>query len=370
MDITLLSQNEYDHIANVCMTADEAFEYMNQSLKLRTFSETLREFSDGGDVKKILTDALCEYSPSLSRDSASRKVRGWFGGGEPSDRETYMRICFALGLNESRAQDFLCCSSDCGFHYRDPRELTYAFALRTGMSYPDAVKLYESLPPLPDNIDETVYTEPLYNEFRYISSVPDFKKFYLENINKFGALHNTAYKYFMTFIECLRDPEAQQREFWGGAAPKSERFSVDEITERYIRMNVPLGSTSGKYTYIQKMIKKYWPSATSIKSMISRSEDITRKSLILLYIITEGIAPEVNYDFVIDDELTPAERFGEHYDRLCIMLTDCGMALPDPRSVFDWAALYAVKMNNSDEILGEMQELVSRIFAETNPTDA
>lgn len=371
MDLTLMSQEEYTHIADSCMTADEAFEYMSKTLPMRTFGEVLTQFAEGLDLKKILTDALLEYSPHTSRDSVSRKVRGWLSGKyEPSDRETYLQICFALKLSEEKAQDFLCYCSDCGFHYRNPRELTYSFALRVGMDYFEAVDLYNSLPQLSEaDSGETVYTEQVYNEFYGISTVDEFKSFYADNINKLGALHNTAYKYFTIFIQCLRDPDASRRKLLGSDAMESERFSVEEITDKYLRMNVPSDRASSKYTYIQKMIKKYWPSATNVKNMLSRAEDVTRKSLILLYLITEGIAPEVNYDFVIEDELTPAERFGEHYDRLCIMLTDCGMALPDPRNVFDWAALYAVKMNNSEEIRDEMQELMSRIFAEGNLTD-
>lgn len=371
MNLTLMSKNEYRHIADSCMTADEAFEYMSRTLPLRTFGEVLEQFAGDMDLKRILTDALCEYSPHISRDSVSRKVRGWLSGKyEPSDRETYLQICFALKLDEEKARDFLGCCSDCGFHYRNPRELTYSFALRAGMNYSDAVELYNSLPTLPgESVDEPVYTEQIYNEFYKISTVDGFKSFYADNINKLGVLHNTAYKYFATFMQCLRDPDVSRRALFGDGAGASERFSVEQITDKYLRMNVPSGRASGKYTYIQKMIKKYWPCATSIKNMLNRAEDVTRKTLILLYLITEGIAPEVNYDFVLGDELTPAERFGEHYDRLCIMLTDCAMALPDPRNVFDWAVLYAVKMNNSEEIRDEMQTLMSRIFAERNLTD-
>ena len=61
------------------------------------------------------------------------------------------------------------------------------------MSYFDAVDLYNSLPPLPEASDsETVYTEQVYNEYYGISTIDEFKNFYDDNINKLGALHNTA----------------------------------------------------------------------------------------------------------------------------------------------------------------------------------
>ncbi len=360
MELTLTSQNEYNRIADIYMTSDEAFEYMSNALPWRSFGETLRQFADTPNIKKTLTDALCEYSPRMSRDSISRKVRGWISGQyEPSDRETYFQLCFALRLSEEKAQEFLSYCTNGGFHLRDPRELTYAFALRTGMSYPDAVSLYDSLPKLPEHPSEAqVFTSELLTEFNGITSVDEFRQFYTDNIDKLGSLRNTAYKYFTTFIKCLKSPDDD-------SDPNgSSEISYDRLLREYIRMDVPSNSATGSYTYIQKMIKKYWPSATNIKNMMNRKEDVSRKTLILLYLITEGIAPDVKYDFVYNDKLSPAERFGEHYERLCIMLTDCGMSPPDPRNVFDWAALYAVKMNNSDEIHGEMKALTERIFEE------
>lgn len=364
MELTLISQKEYDRIADTPMTADEAFVYLSKNVTPHTFGEILENFFEGENLKKTLTDALCEYNPSISRDSVSRKIRGWLSNRyEPSDRETYLQMCFALGLSEERAQEFLCHCSDCGFHYRNPRELTYAFALRLKMKYQDAVSLYESLPPLnAQNEVQNVYTEALYNEFYRVRTVQEFIEFYKNNLDKLGALHNTAYKYFMTFMKCLRDPDADRQDLFGNGVGKSAKLSIESVMNDYIRMNVPSDTASRRNTYIQRIIKKYWPSATNIKNMSNRSEDVTRKTLILLYLITEGIASDVNYDFVFDDDLTPQERFGEHYDRICIMLTDCAMAQPDPRNVFDWAALYALKMNNSDQISSEMQELINRIF--------
>lgn len=369
MDLTYISQGEYNNIAKTSMTASEAFEYLSQNLLPRRFDETLREFACGIDPKTDLVTALSEYTPELSRESISKKVRGWISGKtEPKDRETLLQLCFALGLNEEDAQSFLCRTSDCGFHYRDPRELTYSFALRTGMSYHEALELYSSLPPLPDvDPTETVYTEALYNEFYNIRTRNEFLSFYRDNLSNFGKLHNTAYMYFRAFTDCLRDPDAGRAELLGTGTVRSRRLSLEEMTSEYLRMELP--SEAPCSTYLRRMIKKYWPSSTSIKNMYSRREDITRKVLILLYVITEGIAPDVNYDFVFEDDLSPEESFEEHYDKLCIMLTDCGMALPDPRNIFDWAVLRSLRKDNHDDIGSELKDLLNRIFDDRNEAD-
>ncbi|MGN0182388.1 MAG: hypothetical protein ACI4DP_08295, partial [Candidatus Ornithomonoglobus sp.] len=209
--------------------------------------------------------------------------------------------------------------------------------------------------------NETVYTEALYNEFYHVLTAEEFRAFYVSNLDKLGMLHNTAYMYFRSFIDCLRDPDAQRELLFGREARKSEKLSIEEITGEYLRMNVP--SDAAGNTYVQKMIKKYWPSATSVKNMYSRREDVTRKILILLYVVTEGIAPEVNYDFVFDDSLTPKELFEEHYDKLCVMLTDCGMSLPDPRNVFDWAVLHALRKDNYESADEELKALLNKVFS-------
>lgn len=376
---TQLSQQEYDNIRFRSITAEEAFSYLQSGITPRNFSDTLAKFYAGEDLKERLIERLLEYNPGSVRDSISKKVRGWLNGGyEPSDRETVLQICFALDLDENSANEFLGFTSDCTIHYRNPRELSYAFALRTGMGYADAVKLYESLPPIPESKEtslknEKVYTETIFNDFYKVKTPLQFKEFINTNLDNLGRMHNTAFYYFKTMIDCLKAPDEylgylfDKDEDW----KKSEVLSIEAITERYLRMNVPSGASKGKATPVEKLIKQYWPSATSIKCMCSRTEDIKRKVLILLYIITEGIADDVNWSMITDeDQLSPEELFEEHFDRICIMLYDCGMALPDPRNLFDWVALYSIKMNHDEAMSDELQAILSRIFnTETNTTD-
>ncbi|MGN0180944.1 MAG: hypothetical protein ACI4DP_00785, partial [Candidatus Ornithomonoglobus sp.] len=77
MELTFISQKEYDRIADTSMTADEAFIYLSKSIIPRPFVEVLTEFYESDDIKKTLADALCEYNPGTSRDSMLRKIRGW-----------------------------------------------------------------------------------------------------------------------------------------------------------------------------------------------------------------------------------------------------------------------------------------------------
>lgn len=344
------------------MTPEEAYAYLNEGIKLRTFPETLERYGEGKDIKKILTNKLSEYNPDTSRDSVAKKVRDWFNDKyEPSDRDTYFKICFALNFDEEKAQAFLRTSSDGGIHYRDMPELTYAFAFRAGMDYPEARRLYNELPSIEHiESDENVYTEAVLKEFQGVLTREEFVNFCTRNVKKLGKMHNTAYKRFMKYIDVL---EAPDRNIANSADMSFESsYGAEEIVNTYLRMNVPVDVKTSGYTYIQKIIKKYWPNTASISGMKNRTIDVNRKTLILLYLVTEGVSSEEEDIDFYDEGLTEEEMFGEHYERINIMLNDCGFSPLDPRNVFDWLIIYAIKMSNSEFMTDELQGVLDKIF--------
>lgn len=362
MTLSLFNQREYDKIAKTYMTPEDAFEYLNNGINILDFSKILNELIERKSDKKSFIKSLYRFYTDLSYDSLSKKVRGWLAGKyEPTDRETYFRICFALNLNLSEAQEFLTLTSDSNIHFRNPRELTYAFALKNNLDYFEALDLYTSLPPIPEtDTENTVYTETIYDEFIRTDTVDEFKEFYNNNIYNFGVLHNTAYRYLTEFVNVLTEPDEDIEDLIEDI--NEEKYSIEKIVNDYLRMNVPSKIKSSEMTYIQKIIKKYWPSATSVKNMLNRSEDVKRKIIMLLYLITEGIIDDAPYNFLYDDELTPEESFGEHYRRICLILSECGYAMLNLNNPFDWIVLYAIKMSNTDVMADEMQAILNKIF--------
>ena len=111
------------------------------------------------------------------REAVARKVRNWLNGiNLPKNREALFQICFALKLKESESSKVLGMFSDTGIHYRNPKELAYAYALRMGKTYPEAVNLkekavllYQSAQILSGDIAAETpfgYTRRLQEEFR------------------------------------------------------------------------------------------------------------------------------------------------------------------------------------------------------------
>ena len=226
--------------------------------------------------------------------------------------------------------------------------------LRVGKSYDEAVDLITGLKPLDTESGKSfAMTQTVADAFQSVTDDEAFHRFYAEQYENLGKLHNTAYSRFLFFLDMLIDPVSPLY------AEQDKKYSVDDVVEKYLRMNLPFERRTAKMTLLQKTIRKYWPNATSVIKMRNRDEDVTRRVLLLLYLVTEGAIPE---DDVYDEEVTERELFDEHYWRLNSMLHDCGMSRIDPRGVFDWLVLYCLKTDGSVAMSERMQGVLDIVF--------
>lgn len=351
-----LSQTEFRNILTQAITFEDALRYMTTDLALRTFAETLGAFYPASGLKQRLLDGLCKIDNAhggSGSETIARNVRNWLGGKAAPERENLFKICFALGLGESEANVFLATAGDGGFHLRNPRDLAFAFGLRAGKTYAESAALFNGLEPPPVNPKPTaiVFTKTIADTFACVTDEVSFMAFYRENLNALGILHNTAYhKCFAPFMNMLIMPDVPQY------FERERKYSVEEVVETYLRMNVPFDRKTSKYALLQRTIRKYWPNAVSITRMRSRAEDVTRKTLLLLYLVTGGHTAR-------EDALSEAEQFESHYWKLNSMLNDCGFSLLDPRNAFDWLVLFCLKADG-DELMGErLQGMLNLLFA-------
>jgi hypothetical protein len=359
LNLTKLSSAELESIAYLNITAEEVFSYLNDEIEVRRFVDTLNSFSDGIDVAAVLRLKLCQYTPDVKRESIDRKVRDWLSGKhEPAEREDYIKICFALGLSEQKAKEFLSMTTDGTFHLRNPKELVFVYALRTGGDYPDAIEMFESLKHLQPLKEKGVFvlTKPIADAFENVFDAQSFYEFYDEHYDSLGELHNTAYVHFQNFLDILIAPKTPLY------AETEYAYTIENVVNEYLRMNVPLDRQTAKYSILQKTIKKFWPNTTNILKMKNRTEDVTRRILLLLYLITEGAVIDVSEDYSFDEDLTDMERFEEHYWRLNSMLNDCGMAQLDPRNIFDWLVLYSMKSSDDYPMSDRFRGILDIIF--------
>ena len=136
---------------------------------------------------------------------------------------------------------------------------------------------------------------------------------------------------------------------------------MEEVVETFLRLNVPLDKKTAGYSNVQKIIKKYWPGARSIKAMKSRSEDVNRKTLLLLYIANSGALDDKYAE--VDEDYLDAEAFLElHCKRMNKMLYESGMSRIDPRNMFDYLVLYCLRPEDEIFMSDRMQSLMEELF--------
>ncbi len=335
----------------------------------RKFSELLKEIWQGSQpLKNQLTDKFCEYNPSTDREKISRKISNWLADRNlPANREEFFKICFALHANEADANRLLGITAESSIHYRNPRELVYLFALRSGMDYPEARALLtrvwdQKLPATTAEYREYILkygrsektgylTSFFQNSFRNVATEQELALFLQKNRGRFGCCHNTAYRKFKQMIDCLISPASEDNSFLD-----KKKYTLRQVVEEYLRMDVPYARDTKEYTRLQKTIKKSWPSSRTIYEMYSRKRDVDRKTLLLLYLATDG-----------ETMCSPENYAREHCRRIDLMLSECGFPLLNPHNPFDSLVISAIRSEDEeDSISDRMVQMIRQLYEPEN----
>ncbi len=355
---------------------EKAVEFLEKEVKPWSFSKLLKELYKGEEsLYRILVEKLSQYEYGEGQKNGvvspgiSRKVRNWLHDrNQPGNREELFKICFALKLTEKEAGMLLGATAENGIHYRNPRELIYAFCLRMEEDYSYARKLADRLlgeeVPLLGTLayqqalrrqqgkeNPEIKTASMKDEFKRLKSQEELLDFLREKRESFGIHHNTAYRKFMVMLEYLAKPGIDNP-----YVPEEREYSVETVVEEYLRMNIPYGRKLGRYSRLQKEIKKHWPTPRTINEMKNRKLDVDRKTLLLLYIATEGMVLERG-DSKWEDYVK------EHYRRINLMLTECGMSLLNLHSPFDYMVIQSIRAAGEEENMGlRMERMLCRLF--------
>lgn len=369
--LTVTSASEYDRILYGRMTPAMAAAYLREGqLPMRTFSEALQQMYAGEDLLMRLTDFFLSDSPHSTPQSVLKKVKNWVSGkNQPANRKDIFRIAFALGFNEAQLDYLLSLCTDYGIQYRDGHDAVFAWFLRNGYGYSDAKAFYQSLPPAPglNQVSAPEFsrlTSEIRSEFLMIPSVEELRECYLRNLHRFGSLHLRAYYYFDKFISLLIHPAPSWIDI------PEPYYSLETVMNTYLSLHMPSGKKREGYTVVQRLIKQNWPNATAIKNIRSHKEDVPRKLLLLLYVITEDPSVIRGLGQAEDTtELTLEDRMEEHWWTLNAMLGDCGMAQLDPRNATDWLILYAICAEEDEPMSDRLEQVISLMYESAGNTE-
>ena len=361
------------------LTLEEVKAKLYADAYIRTAGETLARYClvDGNDpaaLRKKVTALLLESNPTAKKDSIDRKVRTWVNHRvQFISRESALQLAFALKLPAGEAEEMLWRLCGEGFHWRDPQDIIWLYALEHAMSYPEACELafrlapaYQQTEDWPD--DRESMTESIRQQAAQIQNEAELAAFLRENAPHLGALHNTAYQLFMDFMELLKSAHMED------TLPDARKMPAREIVTTYLYNNlIPRARKGGgakaldslAKDAIQRDIQQNWPDEFALARMANREMDVTRKVLILLFLACDG--GETNYGDFSDD--TPEDIFADTYARLSSMLADCGFAPIDSRIPFDWMVLYCMVADDFVSVDDNIPRFLGEIFR-TSADDA
>lgn len=379
-NMTLLSESNIAFLRGD-KTPRQTADFLKNGAKFRSFAYLLSQFYPE-DPKEKLTEGLAEITGE-GKDAVARKIRNWMNGKNlPKNRETLFQICFILKLTEQESSKVLGMISDTGIHYRNPKELAYAYALRMERTYQEAVELKEKAAAIYQEILSSDceggrqreisfgYTRQLQEEFCRVTTDEEFFEFIKEYGRDLGVLHETAYQKFVELLDILQNPKSK-----GGEADEAEEsFTLQQIMQTYLRMHVPTlrrqgensqkYGTSKDYSTIQKLVKKYWPNEGELVRMRSRKEDVSRKALLLLYLATEEFDMEyAQEDYFFEDLEEDADTMLEiRWKKMDLFLDTYGMNHLDPGNPFDFLMLYALRAQGDEDVLKRMEQMTELLF--------
>lgn len=441
---TAISKSNLDWIRNRNMTPAELIEFLESGALYRSFKDVLQAVCPEENLAEKLRERLpgIEGQPPAQKeaDAIRRNISNWLNGSSiPQSREQLFKICFALELNEAQTSRVLASASETGIHYRDPKELVYAYALRMHLSYSEAVALDQEMQKIYQPIvkaaeaerkaawkkKEEVYhqrrieaqrqrdhrekqggwaepylgiffeddtpsflTQQVTHRFEKVTDRESLHQFFVEASVDLGNIHESAYEKFWRLLLILQEPDdaiasnqLQEEEGRGDSAQKnSEVYSLERIAQIYFRMNVPVGKKTGSFDYLQKTIKKNWPGATELQKMKSRKTDVSRKALLLLFLITEDFlfSEDLQYSdwsgeeaawFLPEEDESPRDQLETALSKVNLFLETYGMNQLDPGNPFDCLVLYALAAEYGSEFLSDkFSEALEVLFSRGTET--
>lgn len=370
-NMTVISRNNMGFFEQNRATPQEMIEFLKSGAKFRSFVDILKKVYPQEDLEKRLKKGMCEIAEEDKKESMRKNAGNWLKGKNvPQSRETLFQICFVLQLNEEQAYQLLANADGTGIHYRNPQELVYAYCLRTGKTWQDALRLREEMLEIYHRVQKekeisaeeaeeiAVYTQTIRNCFQNVMNEEELRTFFEEHAGELGVIHETAYHKFMELLNLLQRPEDENLE-----EGKSGKEAMAEVARDYINLGMPTGSSLRGYSMLQKLIKKYWPAETELNNMKTRSIDVSRKAMILLYLATESFDDEISteeseeendWDYYMDDEEEDEDTIWEiRIRKMDLFLEMYGMNLLDFGSPFDLLVIYSMRSSPWDSGLEE-----------------
>lgn len=351
------------------LSASEAARLLLEYGKYRSFREKLESFYAGDDLRKHLVNGLIANNGTVNKSAVEKRVRNWLN--KPRDyeisRQTAIELAFILGLSVDDADAFMAETTDFSFHFRNPAEIVYIYALNNGLSYVEAKKLYDRMIPyfavvFPEASGEDNLTDIVREEVLLLDKEENLREYLIESAGKLGKYHNRAFNVFTDRMNTLKSIDSLETTKIAGIKSEKKYTTKDVLSIYLWRSIIRQKDNTGVFTknsgltnkqiHLLKKIIENWPDEPTFSRIKNREMDVPRKTLILLFLASDdgGESQEDElYDFD-ERELTPEENFQSIRTRLDNMLLSCGYRKLDAGNPFDCLVLYSISVEAIYEI--------------------
>lgn len=364
-EYTYLTQKAYEQALVSDMEPEQAVDWIMHAAVFRTLPEKLLKYYQGSEeeLKKTLREGFFSvHTEKKEREALRRTMANWFAPVQGIDERTISRpyaieICFILRLSLERADEMLRSVAGMGIRYRDAGESVAAYALNSGLSFPEYRALLERL--RADGLLDPVKTETSKTFTPLLASVvgglrteEELRAYLTENRAYFGAVRNTAYSRFMEMLKVLTD--------------EGTNASVSELVENNLYRRFL--TKTPRLKSLAKSIRAGWPEESLISKMRTKEMPVTRKVIILMYLASGGglsIMPRDNdADFWPEDiENEPGDAdFEAIRMQMNALLVECGFAPLDPRQPFDWMVLFGIATGDLFDLDDRFESIMKGIF--------
>lgn len=398
--MTAVSRYMYRAATSRKLSLKGAIAQLRDDAHLRSTKDILLKFSglapeEEGKLQSVVCQALAETTPDMNRDSISRKVRIWINSNGDVGKASAIQLAFAFHLSLEAADELLKLTTSEGFHWRDPEDIVFGYALIHGLSYAEAIALHAKVkglglmrPSPTDAMGSVLLTHQIRRQAMDLANEEELIRFLTEEQSNLGQLHNTAYSIFIKYMDILQSPAVDPLLAYGMDSESShdkgagsdawntlcepDDYSVRDILTVYLHdAHIPRETRASKgaspkdaliLSAMQRNIRSYWPDEVTLSKMKSRSMDVTRKVLILLFVAVDGY--EVTEYDEFEEELSEERQFEDMYERLNQMLNSCGFAPLDTRVPFDWMILFCMCSGSKDFLDARMERFLKEVFSD------
>ena len=358
--------------------------------EVKTFYEYVYFYAHkkGFEGEKSDADGLAQFVFQLGNErnvtlSSLNTLKNWLKKAPPSGsqqgRENVYALCFALGLNSSKTEEFfLKAYLERPFNYKNINEAVYFFCLDNGLPYSKAEEMIQKAEEMIQKIEVEPHVKSIDAEqeintvevglaISEMSNEEDLIKYLVENRSAFEKTQNQTA--IAKIKELYEECKELAKEYPGQLHIEGEIQNIDNLLEAITGYNAratyngeKVYKTSISKSKLPAAVRKNFPQREQFKQ-IEKDEasfDVIRKFLIMLkfyHFFANALIENA-------EELEKNSFFREFVDETNEMLAKCGYVQLYLRNPYD--AVFAYCAYGAANPLDEFKDVIDEFYLSDN----